>query len=208
MSKVKMTLTRALAEIKLLDSKILSFQSQAKEWVAVSKNGVIKGYQDVAAFKSNIQSNKDKLGDLIDRRNEIKRALIVANNTVSFELGGTTFTIAEAIDRKNFISTEKTSFNFINMSIVKAKALLDQEERTLDKKVEETVNRSFEGDGKKDADLIKSIEKNIRESNKFILEDSCGIEKWVTFKLEEIQEFENEIDFKLSEINSQNYINI
>jgi len=208
MEKVKMTLTRALSEIKMLDNKIKSFNNATKEWVTVSKNGVIKGYQDLAGFKSNVQSNKDKLEDLISRRNEIKRALIVANNTITISLGGKSYTIAEAIDRKGFLATEKATFNSINVLILKSKTMLETEDKNLDRKIEETINRTFDGDGKKDADLIKGIEKNLRDSNKFDLVDPVGIQSWIETKLEEIVNFETEIDFSLSEINSQNYVTI
>jgi hypothetical protein len=208
MEKAKMTLTRALSEIKMLDNKIKSFNNSTKEWVTVSKNGTIKGYQDLAGFKSNVQSNKDKLEDLISRRNEIKRALIVANNTITISLGGKSYTIAEAIDRKGFLATEKATFNSINVLILKSKAVLEAEDKNLDRKIEETINRTFDGDGKKDADLIKGIEKNLRDSNKFELVDPVGIQSWIETKLEEIVNFETEIDFSLSEINSQNYVTI
>ena len=209
MSEVKtMTLTRTLNEIKLLEKKINRFSDSNVMWLSVSKNGQINGAQDVAKLKSTVDGNKQKLNDLIDRRNTLKRKLLEANNTITVTVSGKTYTIAEAIDRKAFISTEKYIFSQINHQVINVKNMFEAEQSRLEQKVENTVAQALQGDGRKDPTVVAGIEKSVRDNLKIAIEDPSEIAKWVEETIAEMDEFENEIDFTLSEANAKNTIEV
>jgi hypothetical protein len=202
----QMTLTRALNEIKLLEKKIARFSEPNVMWLAVSKNGKISGVQSIDQLKSTVEANKQKLNDFITNRNDLKKKLLEANNKITVTVSGKTYTIAEAIDRKAFITTEKHIFSTLNHQVIMARNAFDVENQRLDEKVERTITQALGGDGKKDPAVVEGIEKSVRENMKIILEDPAKVADWVAKTLIEIEEFENEIDFVLSEANAKNTI--
>jgi len=202
----KMTLTRALAEIKLIEKKIARFSDSSVIWVGLSKNGKIHNVSDLAKMKSTVDSNKQKLIELITRRNTIKHKLLEANNRVTVTIKEKTYTIAEAIDRKAFIETEKRIFAQINNQIVTVNNAFAIESAKLDEKVQNTINSALGGDGKKDPAVVDGINKSVRDNNQLQVEDPSSVIEWVKATIEDFEDFETEIDFKLSEVNSKTEI--
>jgi len=100
----KLTLTRALNEVKITEKKIAQINEKAKGWTILTKNGKIVSsrFENLEQFNSHVKSNKDKVTSLIAYRNTVKRALLAANNTTVVSIDGVDMTIAEAIDRKAF----------------------------------------------------------------------------------------------------------
>jgi len=197
-----MTLTRALNEVKLLEKRINKYNSDDATWVAVSKNGKIGTNTDVNILSSIAKENKQSLTDLIKRRNSIKHKILNANNSTTIKVANEEYTIAEAIDMKNFIETERDVYRTIKMQIHRTEREYIIKCEEVDNLVERTVSQTLQSDGKKDASMVAGIEKYVRDNNKIVLEDPAHITKWVDERLEYVENFINEIDFSLSEINA------
>ncbi len=206
----QMTLTRALNEVKLTEKKIAGLTDKMTGWTIITKNGKITSskYDNLDQFESTVKTNKDKVNTLIDYRNKVKRALIAANNVTQVTIGGKTMTIADAIDRKAFATTELNLYRKISLDVKNTQNQFDAEQRKVDMKVDDLINTALEGDGKKDPEVVKGIEKSVRENNKFVLEDKNKITQWVETSIEEVEEFLNEVDFVLSEVNAKTTIEI
>ena len=105
---MKMSIHRALAELKTLDSRIRK---------ATDKNFI--GYKKLSAkkeaktnlipndFEKEVIGNYDSVMALIKRRNKIKEAVVNSNATTMVEIGGKIYTVASAIERKESIRYEK-----------------------------------------------------------------------------------------------------
>lgn len=99
--KETMTVHKGLCELKIIDSRIAKELLDAK-FVVTNKhsNQKIAG-KSVADF---IDSGKEKLQSictLMNRRNAIKRAITNSNAVTKVTIGGTEYTVAEAIDMKS-----------------------------------------------------------------------------------------------------------
>lgn len=199
---IEMTLTRALNEVKMLEKKIYDLTNSGAKWVALSKNEKVQSFQDIAAFKAYVLANKQSAESMISRRNTIKSKLLEANNKTTVTIAGKVYTIAEAIDRKAFLQAEILLLNQIRHNVAQTSAEFDMEQRKLDEKVQVLVSTALQGDGKKDATLVAAIEKNYKDNNRIVVEDPASITSWVQSRVEEVSEFQNEIDFVLSEINA------
>ena len=205
---MEMTLTRALNEIKLLEKKIAQYSGTDVTWIALSKNGVIGDKNTIDELKKVVSSNKKSLNDLINRRNKIKKALLKANNEITLTVAGNTYTIAEAIDRKNFIFTEKTVYKSIKLQVTQTLNDFEYQQKMVDDKVERTIAQALQGDGKKDPTVVSGIEQAVRDNLKFKIEDPEHVIEWIDNIMEEVTEFENEIDFTLSEVNATHKIDV
>ena len=101
MTTEKMTIHKALAELKIIGDRINSSISTAT-FIKANKhsNEKINGVS-IEDFRKQIQGSWDKSNDLIKRRNAIKRAVVLSNATTKVKVGIEEFTVAEAIEMKN-----------------------------------------------------------------------------------------------------------
>ena len=101
MTKETMTVHEALAELKTLDKRI---GKKIKDTLFVGYHRITQENVGVTPVKEFEAMNRDQyksIDDLIKRRNALKRAVVLSNATTKVEVGGTTYTVAEAIDMKN-----------------------------------------------------------------------------------------------------------
>jgi len=206
----EISLTRALNEVKLTEKKIQAVNAKNKGWIVTTKNGKLQNAQfdNIEQFNASVKADKQKLKDLIKYRNDVKSKLLTANVVTTIIIAGETLTIAEAIDRKNFASTEMYLYRDMNRDVDMAVNMFETQQTDLDTKVEVTINKALEGDGKKDPAVIKGIEDSVRANNKLVLEDKNNMRTWITDKMESLSEFLNEVDFSLSEVNAKTTIEV
>ena len=102
MTKETMTVHEALAELKTLDKR-LDKKIHESTYVGSCKEGDDGkvGIYSKERFKELTRQNYQSVRDLINRRNALKRAVVLSNAKTTVEVGGVTYTVAEAIDMKN-----------------------------------------------------------------------------------------------------------
>lgn len=206
---MKMTLARALAEIKLLNSKIE--KNIGRLQLVATKTGkkdVINGSNEkVVDFNENAKSNYQSTLDLIKRRNFIKSKLTQANAITTISIGQDSYTIAEAIDRKNSIQIEKTLLDKMKSNL----NLQIKNMNTANDKMEADINRMVEtkmGADKSKAEDVADLKRIFRESDTTTLVDPLDLKVKIEDLEKSIENFELNIDFTLSEANAINYIEI
>ena len=101
MTTEKMTIHKALCELKTLDARITKCIGET-EYVFANKhsNDKVNG-MTVAAYCDEIKSGYQRVTDLIKRRDAIKRAVVLSNAVTKVTVGGKEYTVAEAIEMKN-----------------------------------------------------------------------------------------------------------
>ena len=210
MEKQVMTLTRALAELKMLGKKIEKYTVGDVLWCGVSVNGVVASRYNEDAVKASATHCKQELSGLIARRMEIKAKLLQANNSIKVNVGGNKMTIACAIDYKVFVLKERQVFDIIKSQVYSATTRLAGLETELQMKVDRAVDTVLGADAKKGSHeaAIKEITAGIRAGQKFELCDPLNIEKWAEENVDKCDLFLHEIDYVLSEANSVNTIEI
>ena len=206
---MKMTLARALAEIKLLNSKIE--KNIGRLQLVATKTGkkdIINGSNEkVVDFNENAKSNYQSTLDLIKRRNFIKSKLTQANAITTISIGQDSYTIAEAIDRKNSIQIEKTLLDKMKSNL----NLQIKNMNTANDKMEADINRMVEtkmGADKSKAEDVADLKRIFRESDTTTLVDPLDLKVKIEDLEKSIENFELNIDFTLSEANAINYIEI
>lgn len=206
---MKMTLARALAEIKLLNSKIE--KNIGRLQLVATKTGkkdIVNGSNEkVVDFNENAKSNYQSTLDLIKRRNFIKSKLTQANAITTISIGQDSYTIAEAIDRKNSIQIEKTLLDKMKSNL----NLQIKNMNTANDKMEADINRMVEtkmGADKSKAEDVADLKRIFRESDTTTLVDPLDLKVKIEDLEKSIENFELNIDFTLSEANAINYIEI
>lgn len=103
MTTEKMTIHKALCELKTLDARITKCIGET-EYVFANKhsNDKVNG-MTVAAYCDEIKSGYQRVTDLIKRRDAIKRAVVLSNAVTKVTVGGKEYTVAEAIEMKTTV---------------------------------------------------------------------------------------------------------
>lgn len=207
----KMTIHKALAELKLLDNRITSAINNGTYCVANKhSNEKIKGIS-VEEYKKVMQSDYDKATDLIKRRNAIKRAVVLSNATTKVTINGIEYTVAEAIEMKNHgVEFDEELYLRLQQQYLKAQAeILKQNGSDLEKRAEQYVIGIYGSkEGKTNTDDFEKTKKDFIASNSYELVDSIKVLDKINELEENINAFKAEVDASLSVSNAVTEIEI
>ena len=210
MTTEKMTIHKALAELKIIGDRINNSISSST-FIKANKhsNEKINGVS-VNEFKSQIQGSWDKSNDLIKRRNSIKRNVVLSNAKTVVKVGNDEFTVAEAIEMKNTgMQYKKELLNQLNRQYVDAIRVTEKENgETLQQKAENYVIGLYGSKDKVNNEEIENVRKQFIVNNTFELVDSIKVREKIDSLEKEIAEFDAEIDSCLSVSNSLTEIEI
>lgn len=101
MTTEKMTIHKALCELKTLDARIEK-AVRASTFIFANKHANTKvSGKSISDHCNEVKSAYQSACDLIARRDAIKRAVTMSNAVTKVQIGGREYTIAEAIEMKN-----------------------------------------------------------------------------------------------------------
>ena len=136
----KITITEALNELKLYDSKINKAISSASFIGAKKKTNDKIGVVPTDKFISNAKAALQSVQDLIRNRNILKAAIVESNARTMLEVAGLKMTVAEAIERKTSIDYDKELLLAMKSQYATATATVRKENDKVDKKVDELIS--------------------------------------------------------------------
>jgi len=211
MTTEKMTIHKALAELKFIGDRINN-SIISSTFIKANKhsNEKINGVS-VDEFRKQIQGNWDKSNDLIKRRNAIKRNVVLSNAKTVVKVGNDEFTVAEAIEMKNTgMQYKKELLNQLNRQYIDAIRVTEKENgETLQQKAENYVIGMYGSkDGKINTEEVENVKKQFIINNTFELVDPIKVREKIDSLEKEISEFDAEIDSCLSVSNSLTEITI
>lgn len=209
MSKEKMTLHRALAELKLIDAKIEKQISEINPTQIKQKDKLVGGYIEEKDFNSQVQSKFDSINDLINRKITIKSAIVTTNGITKVTVAGKEMTIADAINMKAVVLFKKKLVGKLKTDYQQTIAVLNKNNEAVNANVQRILEATF---GKENVKVTKddmdAVRKPYIDANEFTLVDPLK----VIDKVEEIEKemgaFEADVDAALSEINAVTFIEI
>jgi len=215
MNKEQMTIHRALAELKVIDSRINKAITEGTYVIANKhSNEKIQG-KTINEFKDHIRACHNKVTDLINRRNAIKRAVVLSNATTKVKVDNVEYTVAEAIEMKN----HGMKFKDYYMRVVASQNVTAQMElnrnsgEAIEKRAEKYILDVIAAQPKDakmsiDGDAMKALRKTYIENNTYDLIDPLNVTKMIEELADEIDKFNTEIDSALSVSNATTTITI
>lgn len=203
-----MTVTRALAELKLLDSRIhKAFQESMFIAITTGKKPVI-GYEKNEDFSEKVKSKYQSIRDLIERRKKIKSAIVKSNAENKVIIGEVEYSVAEAIERKNAIQYEQALLSKLRQDYSNAVRKFEQEEERVKERLDKHLESIFGRDVKIEKGAQKEESDIFLERNEPKLIDPLNLKDEIERLENEINNFLLNVDFVLSEANSLNKITI
>ena len=206
----KMSITRALAEVKLLDKRIEKTIGQSK-FVTYAKSNCDNVSSNVTKedYNKSAKASLQSIKDLIERKSRIQSAIAVSNATEQIEVAKAKYSVAEAIYRKNSIDNEKLLLKHLRHQLTDAKDNVEYRNEEVNNKLQNILITMVGKDNVKSTSVeANSMSKQYLADNEFSLVDGLGAEKVIEDMEKEIDEFLFEIDFSLSTHNSLTEIEI
>lgn len=204
---MKMSLTRVLNEIKVLDSRIEKASHMPLVMLSVGGKPTTT-YNSIKDMENEIKSNYDSVTDLIARRNKLKSLLVKANATTEVEIAGEKMTIAQAIDRKTSIKLEKSLLNQMITQFNNANQVIQRNNNLMQEKIDMMLQTAAGSGSKLTEEASKGISEPYKKNHETTLVDKINIRDKINTMEEKIERFESEVDFCLSEINAKTEIEV
>ena len=211
MTTEKMTIHKALSELKTLDDRI-NKAAKSVPFVFANKhsNGTVNGLT-VAAYSAEIKSAYQSAKDLMARRSAIKRSVMLSNAVTKVTIGDTEYTVAEAIEVKNHALPmwrgllQKMEVDNINAQRTAERNNGDNLEARADAYVKSLYENA---DMKNASDEIKKVRADFISSQTMEIVDPIGITEEMKKLEERINTFSVEVDSALSVSNALTEIEI
>lgn len=201
----KMTIHKALSELKVLDSRI-SDAINATSFVVANKHSNTKiAGSNISDYTGKVKSDYQSIRTLIHRRNAIKRGVTKSNATTVIDVNGEKMTVAEAIDMKaKGVDYLQTLANQISAQLAHAKRIADTENgERLSAKADEYIKAMFAGvDMKNVAEETNKVRETFMQAQTVEIVDPIGAESICKELRDYTDGFLSELDSALSVSNA------
>lgn len=206
-----MTVHKALAELKLLDNRIVKAISEGCFCIENKhSNEKINGVS-VEEFEKTMQGDYDKATDHINRRKAIKKAVVASNAITKVKVADTEYTVAEAIEMKNHgVEMETMLVNVMRRQYNNAQAEIKRQNgKDLEARADSYVTAIYGSkEGKANTDDIEKVRKDFLEANSYELLDPINVLGKIENMEKRINDFMAEVDAALSVSNALTDITI
>ena len=200
-----MSIHRALAEIKLYDKRIYDLMNERFVRAEKVRYTKIDGV-DRDQLEQTMKSNFQKLMAIMANRQKLKSAIAESNQRTMVTIGGIEMTVTDAIEQKNYLAVKQTVLSNLRSQFNRANAEVLSYENNFQSGLERYINASIRETANEE--LIASLTKSYKEINEVELINPCELHKVIDKMSKEISDFENEVDYVLSESNAVTIIEV
>tara|TARA_R100000655_G_scaffold35401_1_gene68855 strand:- start:821 stop:1465 length:645 start_codon:yes stop_codon:yes gene_type:complete len=208
----KMTIHRALSELKLIDARIEKAISLVNPTGLMQLGKPVNGFTSKEDFDKEAIAKYQSVTDLIGRKRAIKSAIVKANGETLVKIGSREMTIADAINFKTVIAVKKSLIDSLTRKHNLVRSNFIKENEKVNNVALENAKIMI---GKQGDDRVKPTDNDVKnivepfiKRNEFHLVDPLGVEKLIENLQTEVDEFEAEVDAVLSEINAITIVHV
>lgn len=212
----EITITQALSTLKVLEKRYKANLSVGRRSLSGTGSVTLVAVKHGANLKAPYSSYKEddfierakasmqSVEDLYKRIITIKNAIAVSNATTMVKIGGKEMTVQEAIIQKQYSELRKLKLDAYKEELRRARETyqeaLDDNQRRVD-----DLMKNDSSDSNKNRDNIAKV---IEDTWGVSLVDPCDLQNKISELEQEIEDFESNVDFILSESNATTRIYI
>ena len=200
----KMTVHKALAELKTLDDRINTAIGESV-FVRANRHNNTKIFgKTIEEFKADSAASLMSATALINRRNAMKRAVVLSNAVTKVEIGGVEYTVAEAIEMNNHGMENLVDLrDCLREQYSSVKRMVESENGDkLVKACENYIQATFGTKEKINNPDIETAQKVYMANNTYDIVTGLDIEKVIKELTDRIDTFKAEVDSALSVSNA------
>lgn len=201
-----LSITRALVELKTLDSRITKAITTNTFILCKTKNRNYQVLED--EFKKNTLGEFQSVNDLITRRTQIKNAIVKSNAKTEVEVAGLKMTVSEAIEYKQVIRYKQEFLDILKRQRQMVTIESEAHRQKVQAKIDENIKIICGKDTKADVQTIQSITDGIMKGDPVEVYDPLNLDKVIKELELSIEEFSANVDYVLSESNALTTITV
>lgn len=211
MTTETMTIHRGLAELKVLENRIVKTISGAKFCAAAKQSMKKLNGVPIEDYKKDAQSSLDSIKDLIARHDAIKRAISKSNAETHVTIDGVVYTVAEAIYmNQHGIEFKRELLAMMERQYSSAIATIETTNARLSDRADDYTKGLASASEKSnmDPEAIRDARDSYIERETMVLIDGIDIKKAKDELAAKIDKFKAEVDAVLSASNAITEITI
>jgi len=200
----QISVSQALAELKLLRKRILNTINQSSLIVLKKKRDLL----DVNRFTVEAQASYQSYRDLLARYNAIKAAIVLSNASTKVSIAGTEYTVADAVERKKTIALEKDMLKKMQYQYEMVNHEHTSHVNAENVRVERLIQTELGKDSKTNVEVITQLSETFLAQNRAEIMDPLSLAKEIATLNKAIEDFETKVDWVLSESNGRTTIRV
>lgn len=211
MTTEKMTIHKALCELKTLEARITKGINESVYVFANKHSNAKVAGMTVSAYCEEIKSAHQRVTDLIRRRDALKRAVVLSNAITKVTIAGVEYTVAEAIEMKNKgIPLQRLLLNKLEKDSRNARREADENNGDyMERRADEYIKSLYGNTDMKNAsEEIKKVRADFIAAQTFEIIDPISIKTEMEKLDEKINGFMVDVDAALSVSNALTEITI
>lgn len=157
-----MSITQALARLKLLRKRIENTIEDG-EFIKMKTKKVPF---DIEEFTRHAKASHQSFKDLLTFYNKIKSAIVISNATTNVSIGGKSYTVAEAVERKRSIEFEKDLLERMKLQHNLVQRAFESHQAAEQARVERLLSVELGKDAKTNPETIKVLSDSFLADNK------------------------------------------
>ena len=196
------SVTQALSELKLLRKRIESVTAHAVFTKVKKANDLL----DAAKFATQATASYQSFTDLTTRYNALKSAIVLSNAITKVTIGGTEYTVADAVERKRSIEMEKQMLAVMKAQYALTDSEYERHQQAEQQRVERLLTTELAKDAKTNVEVVQQLTTTFLAQNKATVLDPLGLADKIESLSKAIEDFETQVDYSLSESNGRTTI--
>lgn len=198
----EISITQALAELKLLKSRLESAVNNGEYITLKTKARPV----DTVEFSKTAKSYYQSYSDLLNRYNKIKGAIVISNATTRVVVASKEYSVAEAIEHKRNLSLKKQMLTKLQTQLKMTQDAYARHTNDIQNRAERLLEVELGKDGKTNVENSNQFVDSFLKSNRAEVVDPLNLESLIKELSTEISEFETTVDWVLSESNGKTKI--
>jgi hypothetical protein len=201
-----LSITRALVELKTLDSRITKAITSSTFILCKTKNRNYQVLED--EFKKNTLGEFQSINDLVLRRAQIKNAIVKSNAKTEVEVAGLKMTVSEAIEYKQVIRYKQELLEILKKQRQMVTIDSEAHRQKVQSKIDENIKIICGKDTKADVQTIQSVTDGIMKGDPVEVYDPLNLDKVIKELEVSVDEYSANVDYVLSESNALTTITV
>ena len=203
---MSLTITRALVELKTLNSRINKIVDYTTFIMYKTKSKNCHYAED--DFKQSVTSEFQSFNDLVARRDKIKNAIMMSNMTTMVEIAGKKMTVAQAVEFKTTIGYKTLLLETLIKQRQQVTIDTETHKQKVQAKIDDNVRIICGKDSKPDANVIQTVSDGIAKGDPIDVFDPLNLDAVIKTLEKEIEDFSANVDYVLSESNALTKIEV
>lgn len=203
-----MSVQQALRELSLTATKVQDTLRRTSFVQVVPANHTTVSGKTITDFNNKANENWQSINALLTYHSRIKEAITQSNAVTKVEIGGYTYTVAEAIARKEEVKLDKILLGFLNTEITTSKGEAQKMERELNLAAEKAAAGLYVDKAAGSAGDYQKYVDGYVSTRRPVIVGLADAEAKAEDLQDKIDTFLSEVDWKLTESNVRTTITI